>query len=301
MTTAARVVASPLARRRARELGVDLAQVRPGASGRINAEDVERTAQQPATTPETTTPAKTTPAMTATAEVRDPKEAMRRAIATSMSRSKREIPHYYLWQDVDVTDSLAWLKQENLRRSVSDRLLFAAVLAHAVAQTARAFPECNGTWESGAHRASAAVHLGFATSQRGGGLIAPAILDAEAKDIGAMMVAINDLVGRVRSGGLRGSEMTAGTITLSSLGDTGTDGILPVIQPPQVAIVGVGRVVERVVAREGAVVVRSMVTVSLAADHRVSDGARGARFLLALDKALRTPPVAAASAASPST
>ena len=304
----ARPLASPLAKRRARELGVDLAHVRPGPEGRITAEDVEaaaawaarataqtaaQTAAMPTTAVTVTVTAPATPAVETPPT--DPKEAMRRAIAASMSRSKRDIPHYYLWQDVDVTDTLAWLKAENARRSLSERLLFAAVLAHAVAQTASAFPECNGTHEGGAHRPSDVVHLGFATSQRGGGLIAPAILNADRKDVGAMMIAINDLVARVRSGGLRGSEMTSGTITLSSLGDTGVDGILPVIQPPQVAIVGVGRVVDRAIVRAGAIVVRSMVTVSVAADHRVSDGARGARFLIALDKALSTPPASASS------
>jgi len=297
-----RVVASPLAKRRARELGVDLARVTPGPEGRITAEDVERAATAvPATTTTTTTTTTTAKAKAPKTPPKDPKEAMRRAIAASMSRSKREIPHYYLWQDVDVTATVAWLKAENARRSLGDRLLFAALLARAVAQTARAFPELNGTCDDGVHRPSDVVHLGFATSQRGGGLIAPAILNADSKDISAMMVAINDLVARVRSGGLRGSEMTSGTITLSALGDTGVDGILPVIQPPQVAIVGAGRLLDRAVVRDGQVVVRSMMTISVAADHRVSDGARGARFLLALDKALSTPPASPAAPTERST
>jgi pyruvate dehydrogenase E2 component (dihydrolipoamide acetyltransferase) len=275
--TGERVVATPLARRRAKELGVDLARVAPGPAGRVTAEDVERSA--------TSTAPPTPPA-----PPKDPREAMRRAIAASVGKSKREIPHYYLWHDVDVTDTLAWLAAENVRRPLTDRLLFAAVLARAVAQTAKAFPEFNGTFDDGVFTSSPAVHLGFATSLRGGGLIAPAILDAGDKGISAMMVGITDLVARVRSGGLRGREMTAGTITLSSLGDTGVDGILPVIQWPQVGIVGAGRVVERAVVRQGQVVVRSMITLSLAADHRVSDGARGARFLLALEKLLSRPP-----------
>jgi pyruvate dehydrogenase E2 component (dihydrolipoamide acetyltransferase) len=275
-----RVVATPLARRRARELGVDLARVTPGPAGRITAEDVARASSLPTSPPPP--PASPTP--------KDPREAMRRAIAQSVGKSKREIPHYYLWHDVDVTDTLAWLTAENARRSLTDRLLFAAVLARAVAQTAKVFPELNGTFDDGVFSPSGSVHLGFATSLRGGGLIAPAILDAGDKDVTAMMVAITDLVARVRSSGLRGREMTAGTITLSSLGDTGVDGILPVIQWPQVAIVGAGRVTERAVVRHGQVVARSVITMSLAADHRVSDGARGARFLLALEKNLSTPP-----------
>lgn len=276
-STGGRVVATPLARRRAKELGVDLARVAPGPAGRVTAEDVARAAAAPASSTSTSAP-------------KDPREAMRRAIALSVGKSKREIPHYYLWHDIDVTDTLAWLTAENARRPLTERLLFAAVLAHAVAQTAKAFPELNGTFDDGVFSSSAAVHLGFATSLRGGGLIAPAILDAGDKDVTAMMAAITDLVARVRSGGLRGREMTAGTLTLSSLGDTGVDGILPVIQWPQVGVVGAGRVVERAVVRKGQVLARSMITLSLAADHRVSDGARGARFLLALDKRLSTPP-----------
>ena len=268
---------------------MDLARVTPGPEGRITAEDVERAATA---APVTTTKAPETPP-------KDPKEAMRRAIAASMSRSKREIPHYYLWQEVDVTATVAWLKAENARRSLGDRLLFAALVARAVAQTAKAFPDLNGTCDDGVHRPSDVVHLGFATSQRGGGLIAPAILNADSKDISAMMVAINDLVARVRSGGLRGSEMTSGTITVSALGDTGVDGLLPVIQPPQLAIVGAGRMMDRAVVRDGQVVVRTMMTISVAADHRVSDGARGARFLLALDKALSTPPAAPTERSTP--
>jgi pyruvate dehydrogenase E2 component (dihydrolipoamide acetyltransferase) len=224
---------------------------------------------------------------------------MRRAIAAAVSKSKREIPHYYLWHDVDVTDTVAWLNAHNAARPLDERLVWAAVVAVAVAQTATRFPECNGRFEHDRFTPSAAVHLGIATSLRGGGLIAPAILEADRLDVVAMMKALTDLVLRVRGGGLRSSEMTSGTLTVSSLGDIPVDGIVPVIQPPQVAIVGIGRVAERAVVREGAVVVRSMITVSLAADHRVSDGARGARFLVALDKALRVPPTLARLPVSP--
>ena len=263
----ARVLASPLARRRAAALGVDLASLAPGASGRIAAEDVERAA-------------------TAKGRERDPKEAMRQAIAAAMAKSKREIPHYYLWQTVDVTDALAWLTAHNARLPVTGRVLFAALVARAVARAAAAAPELNGSYDDGGVRSSTAVHLGFATAQRGGGLIAPAILDAHALDVDAMMAAIADLVQRVKTGGLKNREMTAGTITLTSLGDLGVDGVVPVIQPPQLAIVGAGRVAERPWVVGGAVAVRSTLTLSLAADHRASDGHRGARFLQSIVKHL---------------
>lgn len=271
-----RVRASPLAKRRALMLGIDLASVTTSGE-RITAEDVERVAQ---------TRIKAERARDAP---RDPKEAMRRAIAASMAKSKREIPHYYLWQSVDVGAAQTWLKKENEGRPVTSRLLFAVVLARAVARAAAAFPELNGTYVEGTFSPSSAVHLCFATSQRGGGLIAPAIFDAHSLTVDALMQGISDVVQRVRAGSLTNRMMTEGTITLTSLGDLGVEGILPVIQPPQVAIVGAGAVVERPWVVDGTVVARPVLTLALAADHRTSDGARGARFLQAIAKNLATP------------
>lgn len=285
----ARIVASPLARRRARERGLDLRAIAPGPAGRITAEDVERAVA--GTSAGMSTGVSAPAAASAPEETRDPKEAMRRAIAANMARSKREIPHYYLWHTVDVSDAVAWLKKLNDARPVTERILFAALLARAVARAAAAAPELNGSFIDGALRSSSAVHLGFATAQRGGGLIAPAILDAHTLSLDAMMKAIGDLVQRVRAGGLKGREMSAGTLTLSSLGDQGVDGLLPVIQWPQVAIVGAGRVVERPWVVAGTMAVRSTLALTLAGDHRASDGHRGARFLQAIEKNLCTPPL----------
>ncbi|OGQ17023.1 MAG: hypothetical protein A2138_09105 [Deltaproteobacteria bacterium RBG_16_71_12] len=267
-----RVTASPLARRRAAELGVDLAAAPPGPEGRISAEDVERAA-----------------AASAPGEPRDAKAAMRRAIAASMAKSKREIPHYYLWHTVDVTEPIAWLRAHNEQRPVAERVLFAALLARAVARAAAGAPELNGTFDESGPKPSAAVHLGFATAQRGGGLIAPAIIDAHTLDVDGMMRALGDLVLRVKSGGVRGREMTSGTITLTSLGDQGVDALLPVIQWPQLAIVGAGRAAERPWVVNGALAVRTAITLSLAADHRASDGHRGARFLQSVERHLLAP------------
>jgi pyruvate dehydrogenase E2 component (dihydrolipoamide acetyltransferase) len=268
-----RVRASPLAKRRAHELGVDLASVTTTGE-RITAEDVERAALQASKSP---------------APPRDPKEAMRRAIAASMAKSKREIPHYYLWQSVDVSTAQAWLAAENERRPVTARLLFAVLVARAVARAAHEFSELNGSYVDGAFQPATSVNLCFATSQRGGGLIAPAIFDAHAMTVDALMEGIKDVVQRVRAGSLTNRMMTEGTITLTSLGDLGVEGILPVIQPPQVAIVGAGAVVQRPWVVGGAVVARPVMTLALAADHRTSDGARGARFLQAIAKNLEHP------------
>ena len=147
----------------------------------------------------------------------------------------------------------------------------------------------NGFWVDGGFVPSAAVHLGVAVSQRGGGLVAPAIHDAADKDVDALMAALRDVVARARSGGLRASEMADPTITVTNLGDQGVDRVFGVIYPPQVALVGFGRVREQPWAAGGMVGARPVVTAALSADHRVSVGQDGARFLTAVDRLLQSP------------
>jgi pyruvate dehydrogenase E2 component (dihydrolipoamide acetyltransferase) len=206
-----------------------------------------------------------------------------------MTRSKREIPHYYLWDELDVTAAMAWLRAVNAARSVTQRLLPAAVLLAAVARAAQQFPDMNGTFENGEFHPAPTVHLGVAIALRGGGLIAPALRDAQSLSLDELMTRLSDLVRRARSGGLRSSEIVGQTLTVTNLGDEGCAGLLGVIYPPQVAIVGVGRIAARAVVEQGAVVARDMVTLSLAADHRVSDGRRGAQFLARIAALLRQP------------
>ena len=273
---------SPAARKLAEELGVDLSTVQPGEPGGvISREDVERAAQAARRAP--------LPAAAPEAAAADWQSQMRQAIAAAMSRSKREIPHYYLATDIDVTRLMTWLADENLKRSVSARLLPAVPLMKAVALALREVPELNGVWAGGAFQASAAVHLGMAIAMRGGGLVAPAIHDAEKKNLDELMVNLRDLITRVRGGRLRSSEMADPTITLTNLGEQGVEQVLGVIYPPQVAIVGLGRIVDRPWVENGAVVVRRVMTATLAADHRVSDGHRGGLYLAALGRLLQEP------------
>ena len=276
---ATRARVSPAARRRAEELGVDVEEIEPSRPGAaISLEDVERaaagaTAQKPA----------------AAGRPADWRDQMRRAIAAAMSKSKREIPHYYLSTDIDVTRTLAWLAEANVKRSVAQRVLPAVPLTKAVALALRESPALNGTWENGAFRAASGVHLGFAIAMRGGGLVAPAIRDADKKTIDELMAAIRDLIERVRAGRLRSSELTDGTATLTNLGEMGVERVYGVIYPPQVALVGLGRVSVRPSVVDGAVAVRQIVTATLAADHRASDGRSGAQFLASLDRLLQEP------------
>jgi len=271
---------SPAARKLAEELGVDPATLVPSsADGVISRADVERAAAA----------AKTAPAAGGKATGADWHAQMRAAIAAAMSRSKREIPHYYLATDIDVTRVSDWLAAENLKRSVTQRLLPVVPYMKAVALALREVPELNGFWADGAFRPSSSVHLGMAIAMRGGGLVAPAIHDAERKSLDELMADLRDLVTRVRGGRLRSSEMSDPTVTFTNLGEQGVDGVFGVIYPPQVAIVGLGKVSARPRVEGGAVVARNVATATLAADHRASDGHRGGLFLTALNRLLQEP------------
>jgi pyruvate dehydrogenase E2 component (dihydrolipoamide acetyltransferase) len=213
---------------------------------------------------------------------------LRVAIGELMARSKREIPHYYLASTVDVTPALRWLEAQNLDRPVTERVLPAALLLKATALAVREVPGFNGFWD-GTFRSSDAVHLGVAVALRGGGLVAPAIHDADRMSLDDLMAALRDLVARARAGRLRSSEMADPTITVTSLGDQGSDEVFGVIYPPQVALVGFGTIAERPWVAEGQLVVASTVRATLAADHRVTDGRDGSGLLVALDHLLQRP------------
>jgi pyruvate dehydrogenase E2 component (dihydrolipoamide acetyltransferase) len=288
------VRASPLARRRAAERDIDLTEVAgSGPGGAVVAADLERAAvTTPAAAPPVP-PAEAVPAAAApepaAARREDRQAAMRHAIGVLMARSAREIPHYHLATTVDLSTALRWLTAANERRPVSERLLPGALLLKATALAAREVPALNGFWDDDGFRPSAAVHLGVAVSLRGGGLVAPALHDADALTLDELMAGLRDLVGRARAGRLRSSEMADPTLTVTNLGDQGVDEVHGVIYAPQVALVGFGKVAERPWASGGMLGVRPTVRATLAADHRASDGMVGARFLNALDRLLQTP------------
>jgi pyruvate dehydrogenase E2 component (dihydrolipoamide acetyltransferase) len=204
---------------------------------------------------------------------------MREAIAAAMSRSKREIPHYYLSLTSDVTAASDWLAVRNASVGVAERILFVALLVKAVAVACREMPGFSGFYRDGRFETSPSVHVGVAVALRGGGLVAPAIMDSADKPLPALMEEFRQLVMRARAGRLRASELAAPTIILTSLGDAAVDAVFPIIQPPQVAIVGAGPVVVRPWVVDGRVEPRSVVTLTLGADHRVTDGRLGAQFL----------------------
>jgi pyruvate dehydrogenase E2 component (dihydrolipoamide acetyltransferase) len=206
-----------------------------------------------------------------------------------MSRSKREIPHYYLEDSVPMRHATAWLTECNAQRSVVDRLLPTVLQIKAVAVAAARYGEFNGFWRDGEFRASDDVHVGVAISLRGGGLVAPAIHDVPAKSLDQLMAELSDLVLRARAGTLRSSEMSDPTITVTSLGDKGVRTVFGVIYPPQVALVGFGKVTPQVCVVDDGIHIMESMQITLAADHRASDGHRGALFLSAVNQLLQEP------------
>ncbi len=269
--------ASPAARKLAAERGIALAAIKgTGPVGTVISTDIEQLrVAHPDAGP-------------AIRHGIDPAE-MRKAIAAAMARSKREIPHYYLSHTLDLSPALDWLQSVNAKREPPQRLLISVLLLKALAMALEDFPEFNGFYEAGAYRPSAEIHVGAAVAIRGGGLVAPAIRNTNRKTLDELMAALRDLVARTRAGRLRGSELFEPTITVSSLGERGVDSLWGVIYPPQVTIIGFGTPVARPWAVGTHVEVRPTVTATLAADHRVSDGHRGALLLLQIERRLQQP------------
>ncbi|MCX5126931.1 dihydrolipoamide acetyltransferase family protein [Streptomyces sp. NBC_00347] len=282
-----RVRASPLARRLAQSMSVDLGGLRgTGRNGTIRADDVRAAAgDHLPRSAEPHAPAEK-PARASSAESAP---GARAAIAALMTRAKREIPHYYLSTKVDLAAALTWMRDQNAGRPVAERIVPAALLLKAVALAARQVPELNGHWRNDAFVPASGVRLGIAVSLRGGGLAAPALEDADTMPLPELMEALRDLVSRARGGRLRASETADPTLTVTNLGDQGVEAVFGVIYPPQVALVGLGRVIERPVAVDGMLTVHPTVTATLSADHRASDGATGARFLTVIDRLLQRP------------
>ncbi|MGF1724383.1 dihydrolipoamide acetyltransferase family protein [Photobacterium nomapromontoriensis] len=274
---------SPAARQQALHRGIDLATLTgSGPQRAIILRDIP-------VTPEPLTDISIVEQTTSDTAPQTP-SPMRQAISDAMSRSKREIPHYYLALDIDLTAAQHWLGQQNQQREPERRLLLPAVLIAAIARQLRHFPALNGAFSNGAFTPSQAIHIGNTISLREGGLVTPAILHADQLSIDQTMDALRDLTERSRHGRLRSSEVSEATITVTSIGDRGADSITGVIYPPQVTIIGLGRLRQAaIVTVDGELAIGQCMTVTLAADHRVSDGITGARFLHALAKQLQHP------------
>jgi pyruvate dehydrogenase E2 component (dihydrolipoamide acetyltransferase) len=282
LPTPSRPPVSPAARKRAQELGVDVNALHgTGAQGAVTLGDVEAVVAQQK------------PGVAAAPA--DRQQAMRRAIASAMSRSKREIPHYYLSETIPMAKALDWLQQHNAALPVTERMLPAVLQLKAVALALQRIPQLNGFFRDGAFQPSGVVHIGVAISLRGGGLVAPAIHDVGGKPLAQLMRELADLVQRARAGSLRSSEMSDPTITITNLGDQGVETVFGVIYPPQVALVGFGSLALRPWVDGDSIRAQPLLTASLAADHRVTDGHQGALFLAELRELLQQPEKLAAA------
>lgn len=282
---AERVKASPLAKRVAEDLKVDISKVKgSGEGGTIHRKDVETFARQK-TTDETFEEELDMAEHISKAEGK----SMRQSISAAMSRSNKEIPHYYLETDIDMKTTLGWLSKENKNRSVNERLMPPILLIKAVANALTEVPQLNGFWTDEAMHIEEGIHVGFAISLRQGGLVIPAILDADLKLLDEIRSDFVDMVTRAREGHLRSREISSATITITNLGERGAEKVFGKIYPPQVALVGFGKITDQPRAIDGSIGVRPILSTVLAGDHRATDGHTGSQFLEKLNDQLQHP------------
>ncbi|HEX5023693.1 MAG TPA: dihydrolipoamide acetyltransferase family protein [Agriterribacter sp.] len=267
--------ASPLAKKMAAEKGIDLTAIKgTGEGGAITKVDVEKAITGLIAPPEEKKTAYS--------------ENIRMAVAAAMSKSNREIPHYYLETKVDMSKALVWLSEANKERPVRQRLLPVVLLIKAVARALTEVPDLNSYWENGLQKKTD-INIGFVVSLRGGGLMIPAIHNADKKSVDELMAVLNDIIPRARAMKLRSSELSETTFTITNLGEGNAETVYGVIYPPQVALAGFGSITEQPWAETGMLDVRPVMNITLSADHRATDGATGSRFLMAVKNYLGEP------------
>ena len=275
---------SPVANRIAAEANIDPSGIAgSGPDGRILRRDVEAAIAAPAR------PAKTQ--SSAPTEGEDevvPLTRMRQTIARRMSQSKQTQPHYYLTLDVDMTDAMAFRKQANAVASDEQRLTVNDLVVKACVLALARHPKFNGEFseEGLTLHSQINVAIGIALDD---GLIAPALLDCNHKSLGTIAAESKDLIERARTGHVHASEYGSGTFTITNLGSFGVESLIGIINPPQAAILGVGSVMEKPAVYEGELAIRSLMKLALSSDHRVSDGAEGARFIKEIQGMLENP------------
>ena len=271
----ARVMASPATRRRAAETGLDLARVQgTGPGGRIVEADLERAQHG-------------TPGIT---EI--PVIGVRRVIAQRMSDSKRNAPHFAYVEEVDVTDLEALRGRLNTARKASggESLTYLPFIARALAAALAGFPQCNAHYDAARNvlLRHAAVHLGIAT-QTPDGLKVPVVRDVARRDLDDLTTEIRRVTEAARSGRARREELSGSTITLTSLGKLGGIVSTPILNAPEVAIIGINKAVERVVVHHGEIAIRRIMNLSSSFDHRFVDGHDAAALIQALKARIETP------------
>jgi pyruvate dehydrogenase E2 component (dihydrolipoamide acetyltransferase) len=284
----AHVLASPAAKRRAQQAGLDLATIRSQlGQGRdiIELRDVEAAlAARPSSTeaPPLILGTAPSPPMEITRNIRE-------AIARQMARSKAEIPHYYLKNRINLDNLMKWLDEKNSKQHPESRIMLPAVFLRAIVLALKHNPNLNGFYDHGQFTSSTDIHLGVAIALRPGGVMAPAILGAHTMNLSEINFSFMDLVQRTRAQGLKNREMTEATVTVTNLGDLGAQEVIGVIFPPQVALIGIGRVRKEAIVDGQEIRAGFVADFTLSGDHRVTDGLAGSRFLLHLERILKNP------------
>lgn len=278
-----RVLASPAVRARARDLGVDLATVKPAQGDRVRHSDLDAYLRYAGAA-----------APVRAAEREEVEEVkvvgLRRRIAENMAESKRNIPHFAYVEELDVTEVEKLRTALNAERGARQKLTLLPFLAKAITLALPDFPMINARYDdtAGIVARHAPVHLGIAT-QTGNGLTVPVIRNADALDLWQLAAEITRLAEAARTGKAGREELSGSTITITSLGALGGIASTPVINRPEVAIVGVNRIVERPAVVDGRIEVRKLMNLSSSFDHRVVDGWDAARFIQAVKRLIETP------------
>ncbi|WP_296702763.1 dihydrolipoamide acetyltransferase family protein, partial [Algoriphagus sp.] len=284
-----RIKISPLARKIAEENHIEISSLTgTGPEGSIVKKDVEKAISEDKKPIQAAEKETEIAKESSVKPVGPASDAMRMAVAAAMSKSNREIPHYYLEKRMDMSKAMDWVKEANKERPIQKRLLPVAILIKAVAKALDEVPDLNAIWENGLQRKNE-INIGFVISLRSGGIVVPAILQTDSKTVYEIMETMNDLIPRARAFKLRSSELSQSTFTITSIGEGGADKVFGLIYPPQVGIVGFGEISEQPFAEDGMLGIRPVVDVTLAADHRATDGLIGSKFLAAINKHLQNP------------
>lgn len=278
-----KVLASPAVRQRAKDLGIDLAQVKAAEEGRVRHADLDAFLSYNAG-------GGYRPAGGARADEQIKVIGLRRRIAENMQAAKRHIPHFTYVEEIDVTKLEELRADLNATRGAKPKLTMLPLLITAICKTLPDFPMINARYddEAGIVNRSGAVHLGMAT-QTDTGLMVPVIRNAEGRNVWQLATEIVRLADAARSGKATSQELSGSTLTITSLGPLGGIATTPVINRPEVAIIGPNKVVERPVFRDGVVVAAKLMNLSISCDHRVVDGWDAASFVQALKRLIETP------------
>ncbi len=306
--TGGKLLASPLAKTLAIELGIDLRTVTgSGPGGRIVERDVRAVAdgggasvaegdgEAPTDAPASTETAMVKPGAHPTvlptegAEYVDvPASNMRKRIAARLTEAKRDVPHFYLMRQIDAAALLEFRARLNALLGDRGKVSVNDLVIKGVALALRRLPECNAAWVDDAIRRFSRVHIGVAVAIDDG-LVTPVVRDADLKGIGSIAAEVRDLAGRAKSRGLKVHEISGSTFTVSNLGMFGIERFTAIINPPEAGILAIGGVMDVPVIKDGQVVAGKRMTVTMSCDHRVIDGALGARWLQILVDLLEHP------------